>query len=89
MHHYIKDYKTTISALVTTASLYVTMFPDDFAGHPVVGHIAKFAALGGLAALGLTARDSHPDAPSGPQKVVSIDRPSSFPPPPSDLPPAA
>ena len=87
MHHLVKDYKTSVSALVTTASLYVTMFPDDFASYPMIGHIAKFAALGGLAAFGLMARDSHPEVPTGPQKVVPIDRPS--PQPPSIFPPAA
>lgn len=84
--HYIKNYKTTISAIITAISLYVNMFHGDFAKYPLIVHIAQFVTLGGIASLGIVAKDSHSDEIVGAPKVVPINRP---PQPPSDLPPAA
>jgi hypothetical protein len=56
------EWKTTLAAIVSAGSSFIVMFPDDFAGHMIVVHAAKFISVGGLVALGLVAKDAKVSA---------------------------
>jgi hypothetical protein len=54
----MKNAKTTICAIVAAAAGFVMFSPDLFAHYPVVLAVAKYIMVGGLAGLGLAAKDS-------------------------------
>jgi len=54
-----KSWMTTASGLITCIAGYVMFSPEQFAQWPWIASLAKFITLGGLAALGLTAKDSR------------------------------
>lgn len=57
----MKDWKTTTAAAITAVFGFIVAFPHNFDSIPVLIDIAKFAALGGLVAFGITAADVNPD----------------------------
>ncbi len=52
-----KNWKTMVCGLVAAFFSYVLFDPDTFHGMPWLVTLAKFAMVGGLAGLGLTAKD--------------------------------
>lgn len=55
----MKSWKTTISGAVTAITAFIVFSPQLFAHWPVAIEVAKFVAAGGLAAIGLSAKDSN------------------------------
>jgi hypothetical protein len=53
----MRNWKTTTVGGVLAASGYVTMFPSGFPEN--VANMAKFVNVGGLATLGVVAKDSN------------------------------
>jgi hypothetical protein len=51
----MKDWKTTTAGIVSAFFTFVLFKPDYFP--PIMFDLAAFALVGGLAALGITARD--------------------------------
>jgi hypothetical protein len=54
----MKNVKTTVFALVAAAAGFIAISPDLFAHYPVLLAVAKYVMAGGLAGLGLAAKDS-------------------------------
>lgn len=54
----MSDRNTTIAAVVSAVFGFVAMFPEHFQHYPLLIDIAKFAHVGGLAALGISAADT-------------------------------
>jgi hypothetical protein len=57
----MRNWKTTVSGLIAAACGFVVFSPELFVRWPFVVAIAKYATIGGLATLGVTAKD-HGDA---------------------------
>lgn len=53
----IVNWKTTVIGLFTAFFAFVVFSPDTFSGIPWLVNLSKFAAAGGLAALGIAAKD--------------------------------
>ena len=53
----MRSWRTTTSAVITAFFGYVLMFPQDFLFAPWLVNVAKFGALGGLVAFGISAKD--------------------------------
>jgi hypothetical protein len=51
------SWKTTLLGLISAAFSYIAFSPDDFANHQWLVHLARFVAAGGLAGLGIAAKD--------------------------------
>lgn len=54
----MKNWKTTISGLVSAAAAFVEFSPSTFAKWPWIAALAKWIMIGGLAGVGFTAKDS-------------------------------
>jgi predicted exporter len=54
----MKNWKTTTFGVATAFFAFVAFSPETFSGWPWLVNLAKFAAVGGLAALGIVAKDS-------------------------------
>ena len=54
----MKNWKTTVSAVVAALFAFVLFSPEYFAHWPWLISLAKFGCAGGLAGLGLAAKDS-------------------------------
>ena len=52
------NWKTSVAGVLTAFFAFVMFSPEDFAQWPWVMHLAKFATIGGLASVGLLAKDS-------------------------------
>ena len=66
----MKSWKTTVSALISTAGMFVIFAsaPPYNVHFPVwISALAAFMALGGLAALGITGKDSDVTGGTRPQ----------------------
>jgi hypothetical protein len=50
--------KTTIFSLIAAGAGFVVFSPEIFAHQPVIVALAKYVMVGGLAGLGITARDN-------------------------------
>ena len=59
----MRSWKTTVSAIVTVAAGFVLFSPDLFSDWPWLIELAKYVTLGGLAALGIAAKDSGVTGP--------------------------
>lgn len=77
MKNLLCEWKTTLAALISAASSFIVMFPDDFSSHMVVVHAAKFISVGGLVALGLVAKDAKaaPSCDTPPSNLVTLPGP--------------
>jgi hypothetical protein len=53
----MKDWRTTVPAIVATVCGFVLMYPEHFP--QIVIDMAKFTGLGGLAAFGINAASLH------------------------------
>jgi hypothetical protein len=51
------SWKTSLLGLISAAFGYIAFSPDDFANHLWLVHLARFVAVGGLAGLGIAAKD--------------------------------
>lgn len=54
----MQNYKTTICGIITALSGFVVANPSMFAKWPIVGTIAGFIMAGGLAGIGVFAKDA-------------------------------
>lgn len=54
----MKNWKTTISGLVSAAAAFVEFSPATFTKWPWIVALAKWIMIGGLAGVGFTAKDS-------------------------------
>ncbi len=54
----MKNWKTTISALVAAVAGFVAMHPMYTAHYPIINDIAGYIMVGGLAGIGFAAKDS-------------------------------
>lgn len=52
-------WRTSALGILAAFFLFVAFSPEDFSRFPVIVHLAKFAAVGGLAALGLQVPDKN------------------------------
>lgn len=57
----VRDWPTTIAALITALASFVLFAPDHFDSWPVVKDLAAYIFAGGLAAFGITARSISRD----------------------------
>lgn len=64
------NWKTTVIGVLTAFFAFVAFSPDTFSGVPWLVELAKFAAVGGLAALGIFAKDSDVTGAGKGAKVV-------------------
>lgn len=55
----MKNWKTTLSGLVSAAAAFVALSPQLFIRWPWAVELAKFISVGGLASLGLAAKDKN------------------------------
>ncbi len=53
----MKDWKTTAAGMVSAFFAFVLFEPELFASIPAIEAVAKFALVGGLGWLGISARD--------------------------------
>lgn len=53
------NWRTSASALAAAALGFVAMSPEFFAHWPLLIAVAKYAALGGLVAFGVSAKDTR------------------------------
>jgi len=53
-----KNWKTTAFSLITAAAGFVAFTPETFARWPLVIAIAKYVMVGGMAGIGIAAKDS-------------------------------
>ncbi len=54
----MKNWKTSVSGIVTVAAGFVLFSPETFAHYPVVVQLAKYIGAGGLLALGFSGKDA-------------------------------
>ena len=54
----MKNWKTTLFGLVAAAAGFVLFSPDLFARWPWIVAVAKYVTVGGLAGIGISAKDS-------------------------------
>lgn len=53
------SWKTTASGLVTAAAGFVVANPELFANHPAILKVAMYIMVGGLASIGIFAKDRN------------------------------
>jgi hypothetical protein len=53
------NWRTSVASFATAALGFVAMSPEFFAHWPLLIAIAKYAALGGLVAFGISAKDTR------------------------------
>lgn len=53
------NWKTSLSGIMSALFAFVAFSPDTFAKWPWIIELAKFATVGGLAAMGFSAKDSN------------------------------
>lgn len=53
----MNNYKTTISALVSVVASFILFYPSLVNDNKLIIQICKFTTLGGLASLGIQAKD--------------------------------
>lgn len=51
------NWKSTMFGLITAAAGFVVFSPDTFHNYPVVLSLAKYIMVGGLAGIGIVAKD--------------------------------
>jgi hypothetical protein len=68
------NWKTTVVGIITALLAFVAFDPQWFP--PIVVSIAKFAAIGGLASLGLVSKDH--DVTGGTKTQPTVSNPSSL-----------
>ena len=54
----MKNWKTTAAGVIAAGAAFVVFSPELFTAWPWVVALAKFAAAGGLATLGIVGRDA-------------------------------
>ncbi len=54
----IKSWRTSLTALVTAAAGFVLFSPELFENHPALIQVSKYIMVGGLAGIGIFARDN-------------------------------
>ena len=54
----MRNWKTTAAGVIASASAFVVFSPELFTHWPLVVALAKFAAAGGLATLGIVGSDA-------------------------------
>ena len=54
----MRNWKTSVFALIAAAAGFVAMHPMYTAHYPIVNDIASYIMVGGLAGIGLAAKDS-------------------------------
>lgn len=53
----IVNWKTTLVGVLTAFFAFIAFSPETFSGLPLLVSLSKFATAGGLAALGIVAKD--------------------------------
>ena len=53
------SWKTTLSGLVTAGAGFIVANPELFANHPAILKFAMYVMVGGLASIGIFAKDSN------------------------------
>jgi hypothetical protein len=51
------SWKTSVLGVISAGFSYIAFSPDDFSNHVWLVHLARFVAAGGLAGLGIAAKD--------------------------------
>jgi hypothetical protein len=69
MNNYLANWKTTVSGLLTAFFGFVAFSPGLFGKWPWVGQVAQYAMIGGLAALGVSAKDNNVTGGSKPNNT--------------------
>ena len=70
----MKNLKTTISGLVAAAAGFVTFSPDLFAKWPWIIAVSKYVMIGGLASMGLAAKDFSTHSTAEQVEVATVDK---------------
>lgn len=68
------SWRTTASAIVTAAFGFVLFSPQYFTHVPWLVDLAKYATLGGLVALGVSAKDSIVHSTEGQVMIATVAR---------------
>lgn len=74
------SWKTTVCGVLAAVAAFVAASPETFAAWPWLIVLAKFAMAGGLAGIGIVAKDYNvrtagPPYPPPPEPTVTVDHP--------------
>ena len=65
------SWKTTALGLLSAGFGYIAFTPDDFSRHLWLVHLARFVAAGGIAGLGIAAKDYNVTGASKPSRMTA------------------
>lgn len=69
----MKNWKTTASGIVAAVAGFIAIHPQYVAHAPIIGDIAGYIMAGGLAGIGLLAKDSTSHSTAAEVQAATID----------------
>lgn len=54
----LKNWKTALSGIMAAAAIWLHKYPSDFTHIPLIAHLIDVFEIGGLAGLGIFAKDA-------------------------------